>query len=222
MAKKLKALRAARGWSQAELAERSGVSKVHIARIETEKREPTLSVIEKLAKAFKLPAAELLKWAMNTMEEEESWTLTPRRAALLERINQARKEVSMKPRTIVAVAALAMVLGAAPVASEQTLLGYGSRPCSEYTTARAGARTGNQKAQLAELSFANWAAGYLQAFHQCMVSQGRKEGILTGTTNVMERVTTALDQYCQSKPADSFAVATTVAGASLAGVKPKK
>jgi hypothetical protein len=125
----------------------------------------------------------------------------------------------MKPRTIVAVAALPMVLGAGPVASE-TLLGLGSKPCSEYTTARAGARTGNQKAQLAEVSFTNWATGYVQAFHQCMVERGSREGIITGR-KVMERVLTALDQHCQSKPADAFAVATTVAGASLAGVKPK-
>ena len=33
--KRLRTLRAERGWSQADLAERSGVSKVHIARIET-------------------------------------------------------------------------------------------------------------------------------------------------------------------------------------------
>ena len=126
----------------------------------------------------------------------------------------------MKPRTIVAVAALPMVLGAGPVASE-TILGFGSKPCSEYTTARAGARTGNQMAKLTEISFTNWAAGYVQSFHQCIVQQGRKEGILTAP-NVMGRVLTSLDQHCRSNPADAFALATTVAGASLAGVKFKK
>ena len=60
MAKRLKALRAARGWSQAALAERSGVSKVHIARIETEQREPTLGVLEKLAKALKVKVGDLV------------------------------------------------------------------------------------------------------------------------------------------------------------------
>lgn len=60
MAKRLKALRAERGWSQADLAERSGVSKVHIARIETSQREPTLGVIEKLAKALKVRAGDLI------------------------------------------------------------------------------------------------------------------------------------------------------------------
>ena len=61
MAKRLKALRAARGWSQADLAERSGVSRVHIARIETAKMEPTLGVIEKLAKALRVKPGELLE-----------------------------------------------------------------------------------------------------------------------------------------------------------------
>ena len=60
MAKRLKALRAERGWSQADLADRSGVSRIHIARIETGQREPTLGVIEKLAKALKVRAAELI------------------------------------------------------------------------------------------------------------------------------------------------------------------
>ncbi len=61
LARQLKALRAARGWSQAELAARSGVSKVHIARIETAKRDATVGVIEKLAKAFKVKPGELLE-----------------------------------------------------------------------------------------------------------------------------------------------------------------
>jgi len=61
MAKRLKTLRAARGWSQADLAERSGVSKVHIARIETSQREPTLGVIEKLASALRVKPGALLE-----------------------------------------------------------------------------------------------------------------------------------------------------------------
>jgi transcriptional regulator with XRE-family HTH domain len=61
MAKRLKALRAERGWSQADLAERSGVSRIHIARIETNQREPTLGVIEKLAKALKVKPSTLLE-----------------------------------------------------------------------------------------------------------------------------------------------------------------
>ncbi len=61
MAKRLKQLRADRGWSQEELSRRSGVSRTHIARIETAKMEPTLGVIEKLAKALKVKPGELLE-----------------------------------------------------------------------------------------------------------------------------------------------------------------
>ena len=61
MAKKLKALRAERGWSQVDLAARAGISRVHLARIETERLEPTLGVIERLAKALKVKAGALLE-----------------------------------------------------------------------------------------------------------------------------------------------------------------
>lgn len=61
MAKRLRQLRADRGWSQADLAERAGVSRVHIARIETAKMEPTLGVIVKLAKALRVKPAALLE-----------------------------------------------------------------------------------------------------------------------------------------------------------------
>ena len=40
MAKRLKQLRSANGWTQQELANQAGVRRVHIARLETEKMEP--------------------------------------------------------------------------------------------------------------------------------------------------------------------------------------
>lgn len=61
MAKRVKELRAERGWSQVELAARAGINRVYLARIETAKQEPTLGVIEKLAKALKVKPAALLE-----------------------------------------------------------------------------------------------------------------------------------------------------------------
>jgi transcriptional regulator with XRE-family HTH domain len=60
LAHQLRARRAARGWSQADLAARSGVSRIHIARIETGIREPTVGVLEKLAKALNVKPGALL------------------------------------------------------------------------------------------------------------------------------------------------------------------
>lgn len=61
VAKRLKRLRAERGWSQVDLAERSGVSREYIARIETVKQEPTIGVLEKLARALRVKPGELLE-----------------------------------------------------------------------------------------------------------------------------------------------------------------
>lgn len=58
---RLKQLRAARDMSQADLAERSGVSREHIARLETGHHDPSLSTLVKLAKALKVKPGELLE-----------------------------------------------------------------------------------------------------------------------------------------------------------------
>jgi putative transcriptional regulator len=49
---RLRALRADRGWSQGELADRAGVSRQTINAVETERYEPSLSLAFKLARIF--------------------------------------------------------------------------------------------------------------------------------------------------------------------------
>jgi len=51
----LKALRAERGWSQAELAERLDVSRQSVNAIETGKYDPSLPLAFKIARLFGLP-----------------------------------------------------------------------------------------------------------------------------------------------------------------------
>ncbi len=58
---RLKTLRKARGMSQEALAERAGISRTYLARLETARQDPTLSTLEKLAKALKVPIEKLLK-----------------------------------------------------------------------------------------------------------------------------------------------------------------
>jgi transcriptional regulator with XRE-family HTH domain len=60
VALKLKNLRQKRSMSQQALADRAGVSRTYIARLETAKHDPTLTVLEKLARALKVKTAELL------------------------------------------------------------------------------------------------------------------------------------------------------------------
>lgn len=64
MKNRLPELRAAKGWSQGELAERLGVSRQTINAIETEKYDPSLPLAMKLARLFRTTVENLF-----TLEE---------------------------------------------------------------------------------------------------------------------------------------------------------
>jgi putative transcriptional regulator len=55
MKNRLKELRAKRGWSQAELAERLDVSRQSVNAIETDKYDPSLPLAFKIARLFDMP-----------------------------------------------------------------------------------------------------------------------------------------------------------------------
>ena len=55
MNNRLKVLRAERDWSQADLADRLGVSRQSVNAIETGKYDPSLPLAFKIAKVFDLP-----------------------------------------------------------------------------------------------------------------------------------------------------------------------
>ena len=55
MKNKLRELRAAKAWSQSDLAEELGVSRQTINAIETEKYDPSLPLAFKMARLFKMP-----------------------------------------------------------------------------------------------------------------------------------------------------------------------
>jgi transcriptional regulator with XRE-family HTH domain len=61
MAKRVKALRLKRGLTQAELATRARISRKHVVRLEAAEQEPTLGVIERLAKALGVKPGRLLE-----------------------------------------------------------------------------------------------------------------------------------------------------------------
>ena len=60
-ATRLKRLRANRKMSQAALAEKSGVSREYIARLELCQQDPTLGTMQKLAKALKVAVGALVE-----------------------------------------------------------------------------------------------------------------------------------------------------------------
>ena len=59
MKNRLRELRAAKAWSQGELAERLEVSRQTINAIETEKYDPSLPLALKIAKLFGTPVEEI-------------------------------------------------------------------------------------------------------------------------------------------------------------------
>jgi transcriptional regulator with XRE-family HTH domain len=61
VAMQIKALREKRGLSQQALADKAGLSRTYLARLETARQDPTLSTLEKLAKALKVKLPELVK-----------------------------------------------------------------------------------------------------------------------------------------------------------------
>jgi putative transcriptional regulator len=61
MKNRVRELRAAKDWSQGELADRIQVSRQTINAIETEKYDPSLPLAFKLAKLFKLPIEDLFE-----------------------------------------------------------------------------------------------------------------------------------------------------------------
>ena len=61
MKSRLRELRAAKEWSQSDLAEKLGVSRQTVNAIETEKYDPSLPLAFKVARLFKQPIEEIFQ-----------------------------------------------------------------------------------------------------------------------------------------------------------------
>ena len=61
VAMRIKEIRERKGWTQEMLAEKAGIGRSHLARLETARQDPTLATLEKIARALKVKVAALLK-----------------------------------------------------------------------------------------------------------------------------------------------------------------
>jgi putative transcriptional regulator len=59
MKNRLRELRAAREWSQSDLADKLGVSRQTVNAIETEKYDPSLPLAFKVARLFRIPMEDI-------------------------------------------------------------------------------------------------------------------------------------------------------------------
>jgi len=56
----IRQLREAKGWSQEDYADRAGIHRTYVSDIERGRRNPTITVVEKLAKPFGVSPGSLL------------------------------------------------------------------------------------------------------------------------------------------------------------------
>lgn len=61
MKNRLRELRTGKDWSQADLAEKLGVSRQTVNAIETERYDPSLPLAFKLSRLFRLPIEEIFE-----------------------------------------------------------------------------------------------------------------------------------------------------------------
>lgn len=61
LARNVKRKREELGWSQEELADESGLHRTYVSGIERKVRNPTIEIVERLAKALKTTASALLE-----------------------------------------------------------------------------------------------------------------------------------------------------------------
>ena len=57
----IRQLRDQKNWSQEELAERTGLHRTYISSLERGLRNPTVIVLEKIARAYNVPLAKLVE-----------------------------------------------------------------------------------------------------------------------------------------------------------------
>jgi transcriptional regulator with XRE-family HTH domain len=59
--RKIRTLRESRGWTQQQLADMTGIGRVHVSELENGKREAGLRMLERLAETFEMSVEELFR-----------------------------------------------------------------------------------------------------------------------------------------------------------------
>lgn len=120
LARRIADERAARGWSLAELAQRSGVSRAMLSKIERREASPTATVLMRIATAFETTLAGLLSERASaprhlSADEQPTW-IDPasgyrrRQIYLSARLPLELVEVLLPPGAVVSVPASAYAL----------------------------------------------------------------------------------------------------------------
>ena len=93
LAERLRVLRARRGFTLTEAAERAGVQRQTLALLERGERHPHTPTLHKLAKGYGIPVEDLLEEPVSLAEAPETGrAVTPELAALVDRMAEAGDE----------------------------------------------------------------------------------------------------------------------------------
>ncbi len=93
LAERLRVLRARRGFTLTEAAERAGVQRQTLALLERGERHPHTPTLHKLAKGYGIPVEDLLEEPVPLAEAPETGrAVTPELAALVDRMAEAGDE----------------------------------------------------------------------------------------------------------------------------------
>lgn len=60
LGRNIRKLREAKGWSQEDYADRAGIHRTYVSDIERGRRNPTVTVVEKLAAPFEVAPGQLI------------------------------------------------------------------------------------------------------------------------------------------------------------------
>ncbi|WP_310088249.1 MULTISPECIES: helix-turn-helix transcriptional regulator [unclassified Sphingopyxis] len=60
LGRNVRSLREERGWSQEDYADRADIHRTYVSDIERDRRNPTITVVEKLAQPFGVTSGQLL------------------------------------------------------------------------------------------------------------------------------------------------------------------
>lgn len=61
LGRRIRVLRSKRGWTQQQLADMTGIGRVHVSELENGKREAGLRILERLATTFEMTVSEMLR-----------------------------------------------------------------------------------------------------------------------------------------------------------------
>ena len=61
LGRRIRLLRGKQGWTQQQLADMTGIGRVHVSELENGKRDAGLRMLEKLAATFEMTVSDILK-----------------------------------------------------------------------------------------------------------------------------------------------------------------